>query len=186
MILYKSRAKEQDMNINEVVEFLRAELKEVKFDEILNHLPLIENADVKHITGRQIDEDVIDIDIDTGDVQLHNTMNWTVTLRRIVNWYPIPNTYITINRDTVMADDVEVFPYGLSLVQSDVIETDEQFALKEPVCFEDIDYTELTESFECGYSLGELCESILDVINAEDKLKVLAVIKGFYDYDYDE
>ena len=174
------------MNINEVIEFLRAELKEVKFDELISHLSKVKHDDVRDIKFRQINEDVIDIDIDTGDLRLNNTMLWTITLRRIVNWYPIPNTYITINKDTVMADNVEVFPYGLGLVQSDVIETDEQFALKEPVCFDDIDYTELTESFECGYSLGELCESILDVVNAEDKLKVLEVIKGFYDYGYDE
>ena len=174
------------MNINEVIEFLREELKEVKFDNILNHLPLIINADVKHIEGRQISEDVIDVDIDTGDVKLHNTMNWTITLHRIVNWYPIPNTYITINRDTVMADNVEVFPYGLSLVQSDVIQnSDGQYALKEPVCFDDIDYIELTENFAKGYSLKELCESIVDVVNAEDKLKVLETIKDFYAYEYE-
>ena len=117
------------MNINEVVEFLREELKEVKFDDILNHLPLITNADVKHIEGRQISEDVIDLDIDTGDVKLHNTMDWTITLRRIVNWYPIPNTYITINKDTVMADNVEVFPYGLEMECRDVESRDNEFVL---------------------------------------------------------
>ncbi len=170
------------MNINEVVEFLRAELKEVKFDNIPNHLPLIKDDRVGHIGGRQISEDVIDIDIDSPN----HDMDWTVTLRRIVNWYPIPNTYITINKDTVMADDVEVFPYGLSLVQSDVIQNYEGlYILKEPVCFDDIDYTELTENFAKGYSLGELCESILDVVSKENKLKVLEVIKGYYDCDYE-
>lgn len=173
------------MNINEVIEFLREELKEVKFDDILNHLPNVNKEDIKHITGRQISEDVIDIDIDTGYPKSKNTMDWTITLRRIVNWHPIPNTYITINKDTVMADNVEVFPYGLSLVQSDVINIDGQYALKEPVCFDDIDYTELTENFARGYSLRELCESIVDVVNAEDKLKVLETIKDFYAYEYE-
>ena len=176
------------MNINEVVEFLREELKEVKFDDILNHLPTIKRDNVLRIScrGRAISEDVIDVDIDTGDVKLHNTMDWTVTLRRIVNYYPIPKEYITINKDTVMADNVEVFPYGLSLVQSDVIQNYEGlYILKEPVCFDDIDYTELTENFAKGYSLGELCESILNVVSKEDKLKVLEVIKGYYDCDYE-
>ena len=141
------------MNINELILFLREELKEVKFDEILNHLPLVKNDSIKHIEGRQISEDVIDIDIDTGDLRLRNTMLWTVTLRRIVNYYPIPKEYITINKDTVMADNVEVFPYGLSLVQSDVIQNYEGlYILKEPVCFDDIDYTEWTENFARGYS----------------------------------
>ena len=176
------------MNINQVVEFLRTELKDVKFDEILNHLPLITNADVKHIEGRQISEDVIDMDIDTGDVQLHDTMNWTVTLRRIVNWYPIPTTYITINRNTVMADNVEVFPYGLSLVQSDVIQnSDGEYALNIPVCMNDLDYKEVNNAFDDRYVPAELCESVIDVIpDGETKLAVLHTIKEFYNYGYDK
>lgn len=176
------------MNINQVVEFLRDELKEVKFDDILNHLPLVNNADVKHITGRQISEDVIDIDIDTGDVKFHNTMNWTVTLRRIVNWYPIPNTYITINRDTLMADNVEVFPYGLSLVQSDVIQnSDDEYALNIPVCMNDLDYKEVNDTFADKYVPAELCESIIDTIqDGETKLAVLHTIKEFYNYEFDK
>ena len=176
------------MNINQLVEFLREELKEVKFDDILNHLPLITNADVKHIEGRQISEDVIDVDIDTGDVQLHNTMNWTVTLRRIVNWYPIPNTYITINKDVLMADNVEVFPYGLSLVQSDVIQnSDGEYALNIPVCMNDLDYKAVNNAFDSRYVPAELCESVIDVIpDGETKLAVLHTIKEFYNYGYDE
>lgn len=176
------------MNINSLIEFLRAELKNVKFDDILNHLPLVNNADVKHITGRQISDDVIDLDIDTGDVRFNNTMLWTITLRRIVNWYPIPNTYITINKDTVMADNVEVFPYGLSLVQSDVIQnSDDEYALKIPVCMNDLDYKEVNDTFTDKYVPAELCESIIDTIqDGETKLRVLTVIKEFYDYDFDK
>lgn len=117
------------MNINELILFLREELKEVKFDEILNHLPLVNNADVKHITGRQISDDVIDIDIDTGDLRFNNTMLWTVTLRRIVNYYPIPKEYITINKDTVMADNVEVFQYHLEMECRDVKVKGNEFVL---------------------------------------------------------
>ena len=176
------------MNINSLIEFLRAELKDVKFDEILNHLPLVNNADIKHIEGRQISDDVIDLDIDTGDVRFNNTMLWTITLRRIVNWYPIPNTYITINRDTVMADNVEVFPYGLSLVQSDVIQnSDDEYALNIPVCMNDLDYKEVNDTFADKYVPAELCESILDVIpDGETKLAVLHTIKEFYNYEFDK
>ena len=116
------------MNINEVVEFLREELKEVKFDDILNHLPLITDQRVKHIEGRQISEDVIDLDIDTGDIK-GDYADWTVTLRRIVNWYPIPDTYITINRDTVMADNVEVFQCQLEMECRDIALKDNEFVL---------------------------------------------------------
>lgn len=175
------------MNINELILFLREELKEVKFDEILNHLPLVNNADIKHIEGRQISEDVIDLDIDTGDVEYKDTMNWTVTLRRIVNWYPIPTTYITINRDTVMADNVEVFPYGLSLVQSDVIQnSDNEYALKIPVCMNDLDYKEVNDTFADKYVPTELCESIIDAVQGETKLQLLHIIKEFYNYGYDK
>ena len=176
------------MNINQVVEFLRAELKDVKFDEILNHLPLIKNADVKHIEGRQISEDVIDLDIDTGDVKLHDTMNWTITLRRVVMWYPIPKGYIDINRETLMADNVEVFPYGLSLVQSDVIQnSDGEYALNIPVCMNDLDYKGVNDAFADKYVPAELCESVIDAItDGETKLRVLKNIKEFYDCDYNE
>ena len=169
------------MNINKLILFLQDELKDVKFDDIQKHLSEVKHEDIKHVECRQIDTDVMDIDIDTGDIELNNTMLWTITLRRIVNYYPIPKEYITINSSTVMADNVEVFPYGLSLVQSDVIKDyNGDYILKEPVCFNDIDYTELAENFARGYSLGELCESILDVASAEDKLKILEVIKEFY------
>ena len=169
------------MNINELILFLQDELKGVKFDDIQTHLSEVVHDDIKHIECRQIDTDVLDVDIDTGDTELNNTMNWTVTLRRIVMWYPIPKEYIDINRETLMADNVEVFPYGLGLVQSDVIKGyNGDYILKEPICFEDIDYIELTENFARGYSLAELCESIIDVVSAEDKLKVLETIKGFY------
>lgn len=171
------------MNINKLILFLQDELKDVKFDDIQKHLSEVKHEDIKHVECRQIDTDVMDVDIDTGDTGLNNTMNWTITLRRIVNWYPMPKEYITINRSTVMADNVEVFPYGLSLVQSDVIKDyNGDYILKEPVCFDDIDYTELTENFARGYSLGELCESIVDTVSSEDKLKVLEIIKGFYNF----
>lgn len=171
------------MNINKLILFLQDELKDVKFDDIQKHLSEIKHEDIKHVECRQIDTDVMDIDIDTGDIELNNTMNWTITLRRVVMWYPIPKEYIDINRETLMADNVEVFPYGLSLVQSDVIKDyNGDYILKEPVCFNDIDYTELAENFARGYSLGELCESIVDTVSSEDKLKVLEVIKGFYNF----
>lgn len=172
------------MNINELILFLQNELKDVKFDDIQNHLAEVKHDDIKHVECRQIDTDVMDVDIDTGNLRLNNTMLWTVTLRRIVNYYPIPKEYITINKDTVMANNVEVFPYGLSLVQSDVITDYEgNYILEVPVCFDDIDYTELTENFARGYSLAELCESIVDTVSREDKLKVLEVIKGFYNFN---
>lgn len=169
------------MNINDLILFLQDELKDVKFDDLISHLAEVKHEDIRNIECRQISDDVIDVDIDTGNLKLNNTMLWTITLRRVVMWYPIPKEYIDINRETLMADNVEVFPYGLSLVQSDVIKDYEgNYILKEPVCFDDIDYTELTENFARGYSLAELCESIIDVVNAEDKLKVLEVVKGFY------
>ena len=171
------------MNINKLILFLQDELKDVKFDDIQNHLAEVKHDDVAHIECRQIDSDVIDVDIDTGNLRLNNTMLWTITLRRVVMWYPIPKEYIGINRETLMADNVEVFPYGLGLVQSDVIKDYEgNYILKEPVCFNDIDYTEFTENFARDYSLADLCESILDVASAEDKLKILEVIKGFYNF----
>ena len=136
------------MNINKLILFLQDELKDVKFDDIQKHLSEVKHKDIKHVECRQIDTDVMDIDIDTGDIELNNTMLWTITLRRVVMWYSIPKEYIDINRETLMADNVEVFPYGLSLVQSDVIKDyNGDYILKEPVCFDDIDYTELTENF---------------------------------------
>ena len=176
------------MNINSLIEFFRAELKEVKFDDLITKLSEVKHKDIKHIECRQISDDVIDVDIDTGDVQLHDTMNWTVTLRRIVNWYPIPNTYITIGTDITMADNVEVFPYGLSLVQSDVIQnSDGEYALNIPVCVNDLDYKEVNDTFADKYVPAELCESIIDTIqDGETKLKVLTVIKEFYNYEFDK
>ena len=180
------------MNINQVVEFLRTELDGVKFDDLITKLSEVKHEDIGHIECRQIDKDVIDVDIDTGATRVNGkyteSMLWTVTLRRIVNWYPIPNTYITINKDVLMADDVEVFPYGLSLVQSDVIQnSDGEYALNIPVCMNDLDYKAVNNAFEGRYVPAELCESVIDVIpDGETKLAVLHTIKEFYDYGYDK
>ena len=65
---------------------------------------------------RRVDDDIIDVDIFCND---EYRTSYIVTLRRIAN-YTIPQEYITINKTTVMANNVEVY-CGDSMMNSDII-----------------------------------------------------------------
>lgn len=185
------------MQINEVIKVLRQALKEVKFDDIPNKLPTIDIGEVtgidyklRVVSCRVISDEVIDLDITTQDEPTR--IDYTITLRKIVNYYPIPDTYITINKDTVMADNVEVFVGTLSdLISTDIVElSDCRYALATPVSALDIDFDILDEQISNyrNYSICELVDSIIDAIDEPNiRLRVLENIKGFYaDDDYDE
>lgn len=181
------------MQIHEVIEVLRKSLKDIKFDDIPNKLPTI---DFKAVTGidyamrvidiRVISDEVLDIDLRSDDFPID--IDYTITLRKIVPYTPIPKEYITINYDTVMADNVECFVGKLSdIIQSDIIKLDnDDYALKTPVAVDDIDYDKLYESLG-NYSLRDLVDSIVDTIqDAETRLKVLHNVKEFYAFGYDQ
>lgn len=181
------------MQINEVIEVLRKALKDIKFEDIPNKLPTI---DFKEVTGvdyairvlniRVISDEVLDIDLRTNDFPME--IDYTVTLRKIVSYTPIPKEYITINYDTVMVDNVECFVGKLSdIIQSDIIKLDNgDYALETPIAVHDIDYDKLYTSLG-NYSLADLVDSIVDTIqDAETRLKVLHNVKEFYSFFYDQ
>ena len=181
------------MQINEVIEVLRKSLKDIKFEDIPNKLPTL---DFKIITGvdysmrvldiRVISDEVLDIDLRTRDFPIG--IDYTITLRKIVSYTPIPKEYITINQDTVMVDNVECFVGKLSdIVQSDIIKLDnDDYALKTPIAVHDIDYDKLYVSLG-KYSLAALVGSIVGTIqDAQTRLRILHNVKEFYAFGYDQ
>lgn len=175
------------MQIHDVITILREHLKDVKFDDIPNKLPILQLGELTFKSCRKIDEDVYDIDIDyiiRGGI----SYLYTITLRRIVNYYPVPNSYITINKDTLMADNIEVFVGSAQMISTDVLCNDEGiYYTKIPITLGDIDYNALCESFGKGYSLLEVLEAITDTItDGATLIRVLHNIKEFYNCGYDE
>ena len=176
------------MQINEVIEVLRKSLKDIKFEDIPNKLPTI---DFKEVTGvdyairvlniRVISDEVLDIDLRTNDFPIG--IDYTITFRKIVSYTPIPKEYITINSDTVMADNVECF-VGKS---SDIIKLDNgDYALETPIAVHDIDYDKLYAS-SGNYSLRDLVDSIVGTIqDAQTRLRILHNVKEFYAFGYDQ
>ena len=171
------------MQIHELIQVLRKELMEVKFDDLLNKLPLIQHESIRAIKGRQIDTDIIDVDIDTI---MPNRLryDYTITLRRIGSYIKIPKEYITIGKDICMADNIEVFVGNAGMICTDVLQDDEGiYYTKTPISFGDIDTNKLYESLGRGYSITEVLEAITDTITDGDTLiRVLNNIKEFYDY----
>ena len=175
------------MQINEVIEVLRKSLKDIKFEDIPNKLPTM---DFKVVTGidysmrvldiRVISDEVLDIDLRTRDFPID--IDYTITFRKIVSYTPIPKEYITINSDTVMADNIECFVGKLSdIIQSDIIKLDNgDYALETPIAVNDIDYDKLHASLDT-YNLVDLINSIVDNIqDARTRLRVLHTVKEFY------
>lgn len=175
------------MQINEVIEVLRKSLKGIKFEDIPSKFPTV---DFKEVIGndyairvldiRVISDEVLDIDLRTDDFPLE--IDYTITLRKIVSYTPMPKDYITINSDTVMADNVECFVGKLSdIIQSDIIKLDnDDYALKTPIAVNDIDYDKLYASLDT-YNLVDLINSIVDNIqDARTRLRVLHTVKEFY------
>ena len=175
------------MQINEVIEVLRKSLKDIKFEDIPNKLPTL---DFKAVTGidysmrvldiRVISDEVLDIDLRTRDFPIE--IDYTITLRKIVSYTPIPKEYITINSDTVMADNVECFVGKSSdMIQSDIIKLDNgDYALETPVTVHDLDYDKLYVSLG-NYGLAGLVDSIMNTVqDAETRLRILHSVKEFY------
>ena len=75
------------VSINDIVMRLRSKLADVKFDDIGNNLMSLHDEYIMATGYRRIDDDVIDIDIFCND---EYRTYYIVTLRRIVNYYPIP------------------------------------------------------------------------------------------------
>lgn len=181
------------MQINEVIEVLRKSLKDIKFEDIPNKLPTL---DFKAVTGidysmrvldiRVISDEVLDIDLRTDDFPID--IDYTITFRKIVSYTPMPKDYITINQDTVMADNIECFVGKLSdIIQSDIIKLDnDDYALKTPIAVNDIDYDKLYASLG-NYSLSNLVGSIVGTIqDAQTRLRILHNVKEFYAFGYDQ
>ena len=175
------------MQIHEVIEVLRKSLKDIKFEDIPNKLPTL---DFKAVTGidysmrvldiRVISDEVLDIDLRTRDFPIE--IDYTITFRKIVSYTPIPKEYITINSDTVMADNVECFVGKLSdIIQSDIIKLDNgDYVLETPITVHDLDYDKLYASLG-NYSLADLVDSIVDTVqDAETRLRILHNVKEFY------
>ena len=175
------------MQINEVIEVLRKSLKDIKFEDIPNKLPTL---DFKVITGvdysmrvldiRVISDEVLDIDLRTRDFPIE--IDYTITLRKIVSYTPIPKEYITINSDTVMADNVECFVGKSSdIIQSDIIKLDNgDYALETPITVHDLDYDKLYASLG-NYGLAGLVDGIMNTVqDAETRLRILHSVKEFY------
>lgn len=175
------------MQINEVIEVLRKSLKDIKFEDIPNKLPTL---DFKVVTGidysmrvldiRVISDEVLDIDLRTRDFPIE--IDYTITLRKIVSYTPIPKEYITINSDTVMADSVECFVGKSSdIIQSDIIKLDNgDYALETPITVHDLDYDKLYASLG-NYGLTGLVDGIMNTVqDAETRLRILHSIKEFY------
>lgn len=175
------------MQIHEVITILRQQLKDISFDDIPNKLPTLDLHGLTFRDCRKIDDDIYDLDIDYI-VKGGLSYLYTITLRRIENWTPIPNEYITINKDTLMADNIEVFVGNAGMVSTDVkIDKEGTYYTETPIALGDIDYIQLTECFARDYSLLELLEAITDTItDGATLLRVLQNIKEFYDYDYNE
>ena len=175
------------MQINEVIEVLRKSLKDIKFEDIPNKLPTI---DFKVVTGidysmrvldiRVISDEVLGIDLRTRDFPIE--IDYTITLRKIVSYTPIPKEYITINSDTVMADNVECFVGKSSdIIQSDIIKLDNgDYALETPITVHDLDYDKLYVSLG-NYGLAGLVDGIMNTVqDAETRLRILHSVKEFY------
>ena len=187
MVICKGKQKEALMQINEVIEVLRKSLKDIKFEDIPNKLPTL---DFKAVTGfdysmrvldiRVISDEVLDIDLRTRDFPIE--IDYTITLRKIVSYTPIPKEYITINSDTVMADNVECFVGKLSdIIQSDIIKLDNgDYALETPITVHELDYDKLYVSLG-NYGLTGLVDGIMNTVqDAETRLRILHSVKEFY------
>lgn len=175
------------MQIHEVIIILREQLKDISFDDIPSKLPTLDLQGLTFRSCRKIDDDLYDLDIDYI-VKGGLSYLYTITLRRIVVWTPVPISYITINNDTLMADNIEVFVGNADMVSTDIkIDKEGTYYTETPIALGDIDYIQLTEHFAKDYSLLELLEAITDTIkDGETLLRVLHNVKEFYAFGYDQ
>lgn len=175
------------MQINEIIEVLRKSLKDISFDDIPSKLPILDLNGLTFRSCRKIDNDLYDLDIDYI-VKGGLSYLYTITLRRIVVWTPVPISYITINNDTLMADNIEVFVGNAGMISTDIkIDEKGTYYTETPITLGDIDYIQLTEHFAKDYSLLELLEAITDTIkDGETLLRVLHNVKEFYAFGYDQ
>lgn len=164
------------VSIYHIIKQLRTKLADVNFDDIGSNLMSLHDKYIMATGYRRIDDDIIDVDIFCND---EYRTSYIVTLRRIAN-YTIPQEYITINKTTVMANNVEVY-CGDSMMNSDIIKEDEDdYVLEQPICIEDIDMQKLAESVT-DMGVHYLIKNILDSIKDTDiKLDVLKAIKEYY------
>ena len=170
-------SKGSTVSINHIIKQLRTKLADVNFDDIGNSLMSLHDKYIMATGYRRVDDDIIDVDIFCND---EYRTYYIVTLRRIVNYQTIPQEYITINKTTTMADNVEVYCSD-SMMNSDIIKDSyDNYILEQPICIEDIDMQELAESIT-DMGVHYLIIDILDSIKDTDtKLDVLKAIKEYY------
>lgn len=162
------------LSINDIVMRLRSKLADVKFDDIGNNLMSLHGEYIIGTGYRRIDDDVIDVDIFCNDT---TKSYYIVTLRRIVNYYPIPKNYITINKDTTMADNVEVYVGDVSLTGVDVIHDSNTgyYMLEVPISIDDVNYPKLNNS-----KLIELFyEIVTNIKDTDNRIAVLELVRDY-------
>lgn len=168
-------------SIDEVITHLKYKFVNVKFDDITKSMDKLKtDSPIGSILCAEcnfIGEDVIDVSIYCRD-KTHT--EYIITLRRVTDEYKLPDEYIKINDSIVMTNNVEVYMGDVALTGVDVLYNDDKYMLEIPVCFNDIDYEELTERFAKEYGLMDILCSILNKIkDVESKLEVLEVIKEY-------
>ena len=162
------------VSINDIVMRLRSKLADVKFDDIGNNLMSLHDKYIMATGYRRVDDDVIDIDIFCSD---EYRTYYIVTLCRIVNYYPIPKNYITINKDITMADNVEVYVGDVSLTGVDVIHDSNTgyYMLEVPISIDDVNYPKLNNS-----KLVELFyEIVTNIKDTDSRIAVLELVRSY-------
>ena len=162
------------VSINDIVMRLRSKLADVKFDDIGNNLMSLHDKYIMATGYRRVDDDVIDIDIFCND---EYRTYYIVTLCRIVNYYPIPKNYITINKDITMADNVEVYVGDVSLTGVDVIHDSNTgyYMLEVPISIDDVNYPKLNNS-----KLVELFyEIVTNIKDTDSRIAVLELVRSY-------